>query len=202
MAKKKHKKQAKGVSKSTPIKKKHPTKVQLRQQRKQKRVDTLNRKKKNLYSKIYRRNDQLKKFKRKKDIEKVDLLTNQISKLNSQVDRTRQQLGLKPFFSPTTKQLKEIDKKITKRLTDQEIENGFELHPNAPFPGWELPYQLDKDLKNGVVKWFIIEGKKYPASEESTIRIAIMILKKEGGSKKVYEIEYNEKTKTARYSKA
>lgn len=205
------KKKAIKKTKTKPRPKK-PTKAQKEVKRKQARKDTLNRQKKNLYSRIYKREDELSKLKRKrkgeskedqeKRFERVDELSDQLLHLKSGVDKTRRQLGLKPRFSLTAKQQKKVIKQTDKRLKEQkDVEFGFQVHPKSPFPGWDIPPQIDEDLKHGAVQWYIIDGKKFPASDEVGIKMAGRILKKDGGSKKVFEVEYNFETKTARYSR-
>lgn len=187
-------------------KKKQTKKITAKQKAaaKQKRVQTINRQKKNLYSKIYRREEQLASLKRKrtKDIPNIKKVSKELMVLKTQVDQKRGSLGLPKRFAPTKKEIRQFQKEKKKRIEAEEKGEqpvkGFVLDP-ATFPTWEAPDQVDRDIKNGL-KWFIINGIKYSADEKDIILSQVSAFSGGGGSEVKVSVEYNFQTKTVRYT--
>lgn len=179
-----------------------PTKAQKKALIQQKRTDTLNKKKRSLYYQINKKEKAGRKLKRAGDESGLDKISNEIIHLKAQADRTRQQLGMSPRYGYDAKKLKAIAKESQRKRDEALPSDEWREHPSGSFPGWDIPEQIDEDLKRGdEIEWFIIDGKKYPAGDRAAIKLAGLELKKEGGSKKVFTIEYNLNKKTVRYYK-
>lgn len=192
------------MAKKKPIKKKVDRKKAIA---KKKRIETINRQKKNLYSNIYRKEKIFKSVKRKKDIESIKKISNELLYLKSEVDRKRRLLGLKNKFSPTKKEQVKRKKSLQRRIESQKegqvqpIYKGYIIDPTSPLPTWEVSEQLDRDLKNKNLKWVIVEGVKYSVSLPENIQASVLSLIGRGGSQERVEIEYNPLTQTARYTR-
>lgn len=187
-------------------KKNQPKKITAKQKAvaQKKRVETINRQKKNLYSKIYRREEQLASLKRRrtKDIPSIKRVSKELMKLKTEVDQKRNSLGLPKRFAPTKREAKKIQKDRQKRIeAEQKGEQpvkGFVLDP-ATFPTWEAPDQIDRDIKNGM-EWFIVNGIKYSVDDADIIQSQVSAFSGSGGSEVKVNVEYNFSTKTVRYT--